>query len=355
MPSNGFARIDSSTSIATWLRNSIVVGPHHRLAQAHDRELEREAAGLEHAGLHVLGELAEVRVARRHLRPGVADADHRLADEQIVREPLVLHPRAVDEIVAPAAVEPRFGAELVFLVRFLGHRLSREGDTYDAIRRPVAWSNKVGGAGMHAQADAVARIHREAPMRHEDELRARDVDDELGLGAGRLDDDDLAGNGVRRPRRGELEVLGTHAEVNALPVAAGRAADRPADAAVDFDVRAAVRAPERALDHVHRRRADELRDEQVVRAVVELERRADLLDDAVVHHDDAVGHRHRLDLVVRDVDGRRLEALVQRLDLAAHRDAQLRVQVRQWLVEQEHLGIAHDRAAHRDALALAAR
>ena len=89
--------------------------------------------------------------------------------------------------------------------------------------------------------------------------------------------------------------------------------------------------------------------------VVELERLADLLDDAVAHHDDPVGHRHRLDLVVRHVDRRRLEALVQLLDLGAHLHAQLRVEVRQRLVEQEHLRVAHDRAPHRDALALAAR
>ena len=113
-------------------------------------------------------------------------------------------------------------------------------------------------------------------------------------------------------------------------------------------------AAQRAVDDVHRRRADELRDEQVVGMVVELERRADLLDAAVVHHDDAVGHRHRLDLVVRDVDRRRLQALVQRLDLGAHRDAQLGVEVRQRLVEQEDLRVAHDGASHRDALALSA-
>ena len=73
-----------------------------------------------------------------------------------------------------------------------------------------------------------------------------------------------------------------------------------------------------------------------------------------MHDDDLVGHGHRLDLVVRDVDGGRAEPLVQLLDLGAHGDAQLGVEVRQRLVEEEHLRIAHDRAAHRDALALAA-
>ena len=89
--------------------------------------------------------------------------------------------------------------------------------------------------------------------------------------------------------------------------------------------------------------------------VVELERRADLLDAAFLHDDDAVGHRHRLDLVVGDVDRRRLQPLVQGLDLGAHRHAQLGVEVAQRFVEQKDLRIAQDRAPHRDALALPAR
>src|SRR5690348_17727509 len=52
---------------------------------------------------------------------------------------------------------------------------------------------------------------------------------------------------------------------------------------------------------------------------------------------------------------RRLQALVQLLDLRAHLHAKLGVEVRQGLVEQEHLRVAHDRASHRDTLALAAR
>ena len=89
--------------------------------------------------------------------------------------------------------------------------------------------------------------------------------------------------------------------------------------------------------------------------VVELERRADLLDAAAAQHHDLVGHRHRLDLVVRDVDHRRPQALVQRGDLRAHLHAQLGVEVRQRLVEQEDRRLAHDRAADRHALPLAAR
>ena len=88
--------------------------------------------------------------------------------------------------------------------------------------------------------------------------------------------------------------------------------------------------------------------------VVEVVRRADLLDLAAVHHHHAVGKRHRLDLVVRHVDGRGLDLLMHALDLGAHLHAQFGVEIGQRLVEQEHLGIAHDGAAHGDALALAA-
>ena len=110
-----------------------------------------------------------------------------------------------------------------------------------------------------------------------------------------------------------------------------------------------------AADQVHRRRADELGDEQVRRPVVELERRPDLLDAPGVHHHDLVGHRHRLDLVVGDEDRRRLQPLVQLLDLRAHLHAELGVEVGERLVEQEHLRVAHDRAAHRHPLPLPAR
>lgn len=58
---------------------------------------------------------------------------------------------------------------------------------------------------------------------------------------------------------------------------------------------------------------------------------------------------------MRDVDGRDAEAALQRRDLGAGLHAKLRVEVRQRLVHEEHAGLTHNRAAHRDALALAAR
>ena len=76
---------------------------------------------------------------------------------------------------------------------------------------------------------------------------------------------------------------------------------------------------------------------------------------AVVEHGDAVAHGHRLDLVVGDEDEGRAEPHLQVLELGAQRLAQLGVERRQRLVHQEDLRLAHDGAADRDALHLAAR
>ena len=112
---------------------------------------------------------------------------------------------------------------------------------------------------------------------------------------------------------------------------------------------------ERRLDHVHRRTADEAADEEVDRAVVERLRVGDLLKLALAHDRDAVAHRHRLDLVVGDVDRRRLERALESGDLGAHLHPQLRVEVGKGLVHQEGGGLPHDGASHRDALTLPAR
>jgi len=90
---------------------------------------------------------------------------------------------------------------------------------------------------------------------------------------------------------------------------------------------------QRNADEIHRRRADEAGDEAVGRPLVELERRAHLLHHAVLHHHHAIAERHRLDLVMRDVDRRGLEALVQTLQLDAHLHAQSGVEVGQRLIK----------------------
>ena len=61
-----------------------------------------------------------------------------------------------------------------------------------------------------------------------------------------------------------------------------------------------------------------------------------------------------LDLVVRDVHERRAESRVQLREFGAHVHAQLRIEVAR-LVHQEHVRMAHHRAAERHPLTLPAR
>ena len=92
-----------------------------------------------------------------------------------------------------------------------------------------------------------------------------------------------------------------------------------------------------ALEEVHRRAADEPGDEEVGGAVVELLRGGDLLQLALAHHRDPLPEGHRLDLIVRDVDRRHADLLVDQADLGPHLRAQLGVEVRERLVHQERL------------------
>ena len=109
-----------------------------------------------------------------------------------------------------------------------------------------------------------------------------------------------------------------------------RAAARPRDGAPPF-------GDHLGGDEVHRRRADEPADEHVGRAGRRPQRAVDLHDPAGVHDRDPVAHAERLDLVVRDVDRRRVELLQERLQLGAHLHPQERVEVRERLVHQQHV------------------
>ena len=104
---------------------------------------------------------------------------------------------------------------------------------------------------------------------------------------------------------------------------------------------------------VHPRRADKTGDEAVGRFVVEVERLTDLLHQPVAHHHDAVAKRHCLDLIVRHVDRRGSEPVMELFQFDSHLHAQRGVEIGQRLVEQKYLRIAHDGAAERNALALA--
>ena len=86
--------------------------------------------------------------------------------------------------------------------------------------------------------------------------------------------------------------------------------------------------------------ADEVGDEALGRLVVDVPRRADLQDLARRHHRDAVRHGQRLFLVVGDEDEGDAGLVLQPLQLDLHLLAQLEVERRQRLVEQQHLRAA---------------
>ena len=111
---------------------------------------------------------------------------------------------------------------------------------------------------------------------------------------------------------------------------------------------------ERPFEEIHTRAADEACDEQVRRACVELGGVCDLLELAEAHDGDAVAERHRLDLIVRDVDRRDSDLLVEESDLRSHLGSQFRVEVRKRLVHEERLRLADERSTHRHALPLTA-
>ena len=88
--------------------------------------------------------------------------------------------------------------------------------------------------------------------------------------------------------------------------------------------------------------------------VVQLQGGTDLLDHPITHDHNLVRHGHGLDLVVGDIDRRGAQTLMQLFDLGAHGDAQLGIEIGQWLIEQKHLRITHNGTSHGHALALAA-
>ena len=88
-----------------------VAGEHGGRAQVgfavgKHRELHREAARFDHPTFDVLGDLPEMRVARRQFRPGIADTNDGLAMELMIGDALILHPAAVHKAVFIGSTKP---------------------------------------------------------------------------------------------------------------------------------------------------------------------------------------------------------------------------------------------------------
>ncbi len=87
-------------------------GFHERFRQRHRRQLDREAAGLQHAALHILRASAQVRVAEIDVAPGVDDADDRLAAKIGGVETALPQPRAVAEGAQIVDAQPTMAAQV---------------------------------------------------------------------------------------------------------------------------------------------------------------------------------------------------------------------------------------------------
>src|SRR5262249_10580341 len=108
------------------------------------------------------------------------------------------------------------------------------------------------------------------------------------------------------------------------------------------------------FDHVDLWTADEFCDANVDRIVIYVIR-ACQLEQTPIHHDrDAVGHGHRLGLVVRDVDERRTERAMQLRDLGSRLHAKLGIEIGEGLVHEKRLRLANHGAGDGHSLPLPA-
>ena len=86
--------------------------------------------------------------------------------------------------------------------------------------------------------------------------------------------------------------------------------------------------------------------------VVDIRRCAELLDFPGFQHRNPVCHRHRLNLVVRNIEGCRAELTLPPPDFDAHFGAQLRIQIGNGLIHEEYLRPTHHGSTESDALRL---
>src|ERR1700733_2679858 len=113
----------------------------------------------------------------------------------------------------------------------------------------------------------------------------------------------------------------------------------------------------RGIDTTDRQQAclsDEAHDKGICGSVVQPFRLVDLNQFAVFQNGDAVAYRQRLALVVRDVDDRSPDALVQFAQLDLHGFPELLVERRERFIHQDQARFEDDRPRKRHALALAA-
>ena len=210
-------------------------------------------------------------------------------------------------------------------------------------------------------ADPYRRSRPEVGLRageHPQHRATADIDLVLDAAALERQGNDPARNGVafvRGCQRTEHEVFRPqhHVDPCARPVLRDERQAMPAAVERNPDPTLAVALLDAARKHI--RRAEESRDEQAFRPLIDVGRRPFLHDTALVHDRDPVGEGEGLDLVVGDEQGGHPDLPNERGQLAPHAVAQPRVKIGQRLVQQKQAWPPHDRARQRNALLLPAR
>ncbi len=188
----------------------------------------------------------------------------------------------------------------------------------------------------------------------DDHGRAVDVAVQVAFVAQPLDRPHGGGHALAAVAGSRSDVLGPQADHH-LGAVGDLDVGRREPAAAHLHPDPVSRVADQPRQRVHGWAADEPGDEQVRRLVVHVAGRAHLLEPAVLEHGDPVGHGHRLDLVVGDVDDGGGQLPVELDQLHPGLGPQLGVEVRQRLVHEEDLGPPDDGAGERHPLALAAR
>ncbi len=197
------------------------------------------------------------------------------------------------------------------------------------------------------------RDRRAAPgLRFDDGVAEPQADD--GVLPERLVGIDFRRGTCRAPCRHDVEQVGPDAENEAAPAMRGglRELRRQRDAKC---AAGEASVHELARQQVHRRIADETRDANARRPRPDLLRCPDLLDRPLRDDGDPVADRKRLHRIRRAPHRRRGPRRDEDANLAAQLVSELRIEMRDRLVEQRHQRLLHEDARQRHALLLAPR
>ncbi|CAH0306768.1 hypothetical protein SRABI106_03922 [Rahnella aquatilis] len=107
-------------------------------------------------------------------------------------------------------------------------------------------------------------------------------------------------------------------------------------------------------DHIDFRRTDKTGDEQTGRAIIQLNRRANLLNVTFVKHHDPVRQCHGLDLIVGHVNHGVFQTGMELTDFLTHLHTQRGIKVRQRFIKQKNFRLLNNGTPDSDALTLSA-